>query len=457
MKKNIVLTTLCMGLLGIIIIVIGVIILIYNPKYNLNTQDNNTNKPIDNNSNENNDIIFKDLSFIKNVNSSSIANSIYNQKYIIDNKIIYDLDGNILFNGSEYDSVRNKSNYFIVKKDNKKGVVNEKFEFIVPLKYYDIEIQSDKCLFLEELINDSTIITTIYNTVTSKEHGPFSSAYYYNDNFVVTTKSGSNDIYFLDIQNDKIIKDENNDNYLWTIGDKFQEDYIILSKLTDFGLKKGVVNSKGQEIIPFIYDDITNIENKFLLAKTDNLYTLLDISNKTILKEKDIINISVYNDIIEVEKTNENYDYYYNENIIYSADTYSTMSYIGDKKYLLEGNNKCNYIDLNEGVTIKEVERSFCNGLFNTSESGYIIKETDSKESLYSNNLEQIFKNEYDSIDLYQNFCLVEENNSYKIKSYNEELLLEKAFINYQSISEDEILLIDQKYNKYYFRYNKKL
>ena len=67
--------------------------------------------------------------------------------------------------------------------------------------------------------------------------------------------------------------------------------------------------------------------------------------------------------------------------------------------------------------------------------------------------LEPVFENAYGSISLYKTFCLVSENNRYKVLSYNEEVLVDKEITDYSYISDRELLLFDNENNKYYFKY----
>lgn len=418
-------------------------------------------------------VTFIDLSFVKEVNRSAIK--FYDGKYIHADDVLYDLEGNILLDLSSYGLIEYVNGYLIVEKDNKYGVLGKDFNMLFPVEYYDIEIMSEDCFLLQKLNKNGTYITTVYNPLNKKEYGPYVGVNYYTSKAIIVNKYLGNNLddisgfmdsnkfekYLLNVRNDILEKRELFEDYSFSLANKFQEHYLIASKFVDFkGFREGVIDYKGNEIIEFDYDSITNIGDRFLLLEKENSYKLITIDGKTIIELDKTLAIThdIYleHDILVVEKDNNETEYYDSlGNLIYkTTNDYSFIDYVGDNKYILDASDKCIYIDLSNNTTkIEEIDYSYCSEFLGRSEKGYIIKDSENGKALYNNKLEKVFNNEYDYISLYDNYCMVEENNNYKILSYSEELLLDKEFKDYTLVSDTEIILIDSEYNKYYLKY----
>ena len=317
-------------------------------------------------------MFFKNISFIKSTYLSDMI-FVYDNKYVIDKyyKEIYDMDGNLLLDLNEYDYFKYVNGYIKVEKDGKVGLIGKDLKLLIELKYYDIEVMSDDCLLLEVLNKtDSTITTTVYNVKTKKEYGPYSGIYYYNDDLIFLVNSSDDynvEYYSLDLKKDILKKQSNLEDYSLVFSEVFNNDYIILDKLVDWeGYKKGVVGNNFNVIIPFEYDEIQNISDKFLLLEKNDLYELVTINNKKILSLNDVEDVYLDDNIIVVEKENEAVDYYSKDgNVIYSTIEHSYIESLSEDKYLIDDFNKCVYIDMDNNNLKNEVDYSFCEYSFN--------------------------------------------------------------------------------------------
>lgn len=419
------------------------------------------------------EMLFEELAFVKESNISSIK--FYDKKYIYADDVFYDLKGNIKADFSDYRHIEYVNGYTVVEKDNKYGVLGQEFNILIPLEYSNIEIVNERCFLLEKLNRGNTVITNIYNPITKKEYGPYVGVKYYSDELIIVNKYlGSNldDVtgfmetnkfegYILNLLKDCVEKNEKLKKYSFVTSEKFQNNYVIASKFVDFqGYRDGVVNNKCDEIVPFFYNSISNIGDKFLLLEKDQTYTLITIDNEVVLPLGKIfdadVDVSLEHEVIVVEKENYGAEYYnYSGELIYkTANIYSYIDYIGDNKYIITDDDKCFLIELlNREVLKEEIDNSYGEDFFGRSENGYIIKDEGKIKKLYNNKLQKVFERTYDDISLYDNFCIVEENGRYKVLSYKEDELTDKEFYNYVPVSKDEVILIDDSYNKYYFAY----
>lgn len=414
-------------------------------------------------------MIFQKISAIENYKPNLLE--IYDNKYIIIMNKLYDLGGNMIFDGTKYDRLRYDNGYIIAVKDNKYGLLGKDYKVLIPFEYQFIGMASERCFFLRTGIENSSNIK-IYNPKTKKEYGPFKRAKYYNDNLIIVEKDvdntyngiGNDNVsnklvkYVLDIQNNKLEKIPNSENYGFGNVDFFQDKYFIVSKLvSDNGVRKVLLDKKGNEVLKNGYDDIQNIDDKFLLVKLEDTYKLITIDNQIILTSELINYSKVYmnENIIVIEKEDNTVNYYdLNGNLIYNTSFKSVnLNYIKDNKYIISDTNKCLYIDLTNNVNKKDIDYGYCEESIRNNDKGYIVKKDEKDTYLYDNNLNQVFKNAYDDIILNNKYCIVKKDDQYKILSYNEELLIEQSFTNYWLHNDNDVILSDDNDNTYYFKY----
>ena len=475
-----------------LIIIIELVVLIGLSGYRLYKYINENKDELTKNetSKEDNNILLKELTFLEDADILSLQ--FYDEKYILTNNTLYDLDGNIILDGNNenYEIDEYINDYILVKKDGKYGVLNLNVEIIIPIQYSRIKIISDNCFYLETISDDYRVSTKIYNPKSKKEYGPYFTSNYYSDEIIIVEKfiGKETDIkdgwvnsnllktYILNLVDDSLIESKTfSDYHFYDISffedEKiFQEKYIVASKLANIGgFKQGLIDINNQKIIPFKYDNITNIENKYLLLELNSNFELVKIENeevKTILSfetgEYESFDIFIENDVIVIEKNFSEEYYDKNGNLIYERSNLgnyymSSISYINDDKYILdlygEDDDQCLYIDLSDNkIMKKEIDYSYC---YKRSASGYIARMTEHGVTLYNNKLEQIGKNYYNNVSLMDNYFVIKtENDKYKILTYDEKEVIDQEFDGYEYIDDNELLLeiFPYPYKKYYLK-----
>ena len=131
-----------------------------------------------------------------------------------------------------------EGNYCVVSANNKYGIIDEKYNLIIPLIYEDIK---------REILDNQIIVK-------NEKYG------------------------IINIQNKVIIPFEYDDINFSNIEGSFINEYRI--KINN---KIGIINSKNKIIINPIYDDIYNLEEGFRKAKKENHFGLLDINGDEII------------------------------------------------------------------------------------------------------------------------------------------------------------------------------
>lgn len=453
---------------------------------------------------ETKEVVFKDLYFVKEVNRSNI--DVLEGKYISADNTLYNLDGKNFLEEYEFDDVKYEKGHIIVCKDYKYGIIGKNFKLAIPVEYDEIEIvdeylvikKEEKCGLVDKDYNlilpiEYNYITVnskqyvkfakensngcyIYNPVSKKEFGPFYSSDYLDDEFIIVQKYvGKEDYtnsmvnvkdietYLFNITNGSLERKDELLDYSFAAGEKFQNNYMIAAKWIEYeGFKQGVLDNNGNVVIPFESKYITNLNDRLLILENEDSYSVVNINNEKIVSFSEtgmsaMFNIDLTKDILMIERNyGEKVEYYdLKGNLLYETTyEFSFVVHIGDKKYIIVDDEKNIYLDLtNNTLNKKEIDSSFEIDWTGGNESGYIEKNEDNGVHLYNNKLEPVFEKAYESISLYKTFCLVSENNRYKVLSYNEEVLVDKEFTDYSYISDRELLLFDNENNKYYFKY----
>lgn len=230
-------------------------------------------------------------------------------------------------------------NYFILKEDNKYGVINKKGEKIIDAKYDDIKIPNpEKSVFI----------------------------CYEGDTTTVLNDKGE-EIY-TQYQNIQPLKLKN------VLSDLMYEKTTLKYSKDD---KYGIIDIDGKKITDAIYDDIDTLQFKEgeLLVKQDGKEGIINIKGTTLVK-------SQY-DGIEADK-------YYEENTGYKKDGYITKETTGEGYrygYINTKGKKILENKYNELYRITDIN----------SEDAYIICAENGKYGL-SKNGKQIIKNDYQSL-----------------------------------------------------------
>ena len=230
-------------------------------------------------------------------------------------------------------------NYFILKEDNKYGVINKKGEKIIDAKYDDIKIPNpEKSVFI----------------------------CYEGDTTTVLNDKGE-EIY-TQYQNIQPLKLKN------VLSDLMYEKTTLKYSKDD---KYGIIDIDGKKITDAIYDDIDTLQFKEgeLLVKQDGKEGIINIKGTTLVK-------SQY-DGIEADK-------YYEENTGYKKDGYITKETTGEGYrygYINTKGKKILENKYNELYRITDIN----------SEDAYIICAENGKYGL-SKNGKQIIKNDYQAL-----------------------------------------------------------
>ena len=451
-------------------------------------------------------LVFKDVSFINNDPETNGYFKVYNNKYLIANKKLYDLDGKLLmdfskytkvdvvdkkyinadktiynlkgqliFDGTSYDDITLEGNYFIVKKNSKYGLIDFNGKEILPLDSDYIEVKSKNCISIGKENTGGRTLIYLYNVNKKKTYGPYISYNYYTDDVIIVQKYTGSDIdtikseqwfesktlvtYLLDLNKGKEEKRTDLNDYFFSMGGIVAGKYILASKPVNWKYYDGALDLKLKEAIPFEYEKINSFEDKYLLLSKDNKHKLVNKDKKTILtfdsnETPMFINIYITGNIFEIELQDDMYVYYdMKGNVVYSPTTPSYISYIGNDKYIIDeyDTEKCLYLDLKNNNT-KEIDYSFC-GYGSTQNETYITKRTNNKTAIYNNDLERISTNEYDYIFDLENFLIVRKDEVYIIIDPKENKLVEQEFEDFDSLSDGGYKLKDKDKKIYYFSY----
>lgn len=123
----------------------------------------------------------------------------------------------------------------------------------------------------------------------------------------------------------------------------------------------GVIDTGGNEILPFLYKGINCISNNIIPVLKDSLWGAIDLSGKEIVP-------FVYNEIrgdrLWVLNLNNKYFYYDPLKRVRSSDSYDFIDF-GDTHLNLFTGNKMGYFNINKKILIKpiyEKGRNFVNG-----------------------------------------------------------------------------------------------
>lgn len=407
-------------------------------------------------------------------NSSNDNIKIYND-YININNIIYDKNGTIIFNGSNYNSVEYFDDYFFVKKGSKFGIVDNNNKLLVDFKYDYINSYKEISTII---LGKSGVRNGNNDAVYSIKYNKLYSSYYeivpLNSEYAVVKKySGKQNItgfintkdvetFKLNLKTGEEKKLSNNISVSSMNPLIFNGKYVIADDLaTTGGFIYGLYNDNLEKVLPIKYKTITPIGDKYLLLTSNGKQELVDInlkkfleyeSDKTSFLDKTI----TYDDYAIIVNVDDDKINVYNKSgkLILSTTGFVTYNY--DKNYFIDDdkNNMCYYVDTNS-ANKKTIDYSYCDNAFYAN-GDYIISKKDNKYTVYNTSLEPVFKNTYDGIYLFDDFCIVKNDKYYNIMSYNEEKIIDKDFTAYESLYSynNQVLLRDNEKNVYYFSIN---
>lgn len=496
-------------IVGIVLILTGSILTLTSKKEEPKKEEEKKDEydPFYEEENKEKTLVFKDVSFINNDPDTHGNFKVHNNKYLIANKKLYDLDGKLImdfskykevevkdnkyinadnyiynfkgeliFDRSKYQKITLSGNYFIVEKDNKSGLFDLTGKEVLTVTYDYIEVESNNCIEIGKVNTGGRTLLYIYNVNKNKTYGPYISIDYYTDDVIVVEKYTGSDIdtikssqwfdsntlvtHVLNINKAKEEKRSDLEEYFFAMDGFVANKYILASKPINWKYLKGALDLNFKTVIPFEYEDINVFEDKYLLLSKDDKHKLTTLDLKTILTfESDetpmFIDIYVNNKVVEIALSNDLYVYYdIKGNLIYKPTTSTYLSYIGDDKYIIEEyeNDKCLYLDLNNNNNIKEIDYSFCDFGSSLHET-YLSKRTENGEAIYNNKLERISENEYDYLFDTEYFLIAKKNDVYIVITPDEKKLIDKEFKDYDYLSENGFKLIDTDGKIYYLSY----
>lgn len=227
-----------------------------------------------------------------------------------------------------------------VKKDGKYGLINFKGELILDCKYDNIEsIKGITNSLIIEKNGKVGIASNVGSVIAEAKYAkamPLTSKY--SDGFIVTTEEGksgivgnnkkiileavydeikqvSSDELYVVVQDGTLKVVDKEENVVIDGGyDEFAQIYgdtIIVAKKGD---KYGAINKNGEEKIPFEYQELKYVLNKYYIAKKDDKYGVLDTENNQMLPfEYTYIQNRTDTDFLEVEKDQVQTEVYNNE------------------------------------------------------------------------------------------------------------------------------------------------
>ena len=212
-------------------------------------------------------------------------------------------------NYDEIVSLKGTENSLLIKKDGKTGLASNVGDVIVPAEYKEIKSFGDNYANGYIVINENGkqgLIGSNKKIILPIEYDE------------IKPVSGNN-LYV--VKKDGILKIINTSQE--TVLESQFDDVLAIQK-EDFILKRGdtvgVTNISGEEKIPFIYQELKNINDNYYIAKKEEKYGVIDKNNKTVVDfqylfigqrqdtnfieaEKDNAQTDIYNSNMELEIT----------------------------------------------------------------------------------------------------------------------------------------------------------
>lgn len=303
-----------------------------------------------------------------------------------------------------YDCIRNEEDVFILKLGEKFGVYNNLGNKIVDFAFEDIYLTENKNFIVSKKYNNKD---NTYGLISSTGEGIFDAKYNniteINPNTYCVTLEGLT--YLVDEkENIKSLKY----NSISLLSNINKENQILLVELKN---KKGLINSKGEIIIPLNYETILDAgENKIIsvnLPKQGLLYGIVDQLGNQLLppKYRDIFYCGKNLFAIDVntitKSKNKNFQLYdLTTSEFKTKDSYDSIGTIEDNGLIrVEKNNLIGYINEYGIEIVNPIYKSY-SGKFDENEND------DSDQSCYVFNKEEdLLDNSYDHE---QNLTLVD-------------------------------------------------
>ena len=239
-----------------------------------------------------------------------------------------------------YDCVSSANNSFIIKLGEKYGVVDLDGNKILPIAFDNIFFNTDSLFEVMTGTYSDADNTGLYDLSGEKVFDfSFESMYKSNDSLYILKKSNG---YFISNKQGAISKKFNGLSYL-------KDDLFVFQ--TD--KKYGVVKSNGKIIVQAIYNNISKLDNNYLLVTSAaEREGIIDYNGKIVLPANYLSIVSVSSELYvldlrkKYEDPNSNHKLYnISKNEIYNNFNFDDLSSISEGMLLYSKNGKIGYID----------------------------------------------------------------------------------------------------------------
>ena len=336
----------------------------------------------------------------------------------------------------EYDVIRPIDNYYLVRKDNKFGLLDSKGKTMIECKYDYIDFDLNRKYLYAILnnklgvinINGNVIIDFIYDGIEERHFDLYEDiAETYRDYFNSIGEFEYHDTPYVVKIDNKYLFFVKKDNTYYVLNEDnkivFQSEGTREYKYEQ-NLNKFIKTIKENETIKAI--EFYDLNGK-LLKTIDNVKSV--ISRSGTLYEMDNSKILYVDENLNT-KTIENVYYEIEE----SPDGYYNKYYINNKMYVKKENNKFSFYSLENELIAKDINNYDSSGLY----EGYIIcKEENNKCAVINYNGKLItdfeyslYQNNYSNIYLInsENYVLINGLNDTKSKCTVEKLPTESIY-----------------------------
>lgn len=208
--------------------------------------------------------------------------------------------------------------------------------------------------------------------------------------------------------------------------------------------KKGVIDRKGEIIIPFQYSSITSKKGKqlFVIGKSYSNYSLVDYNAKPII-EGVFESIYLYNDVIKV-KRNDAYGIFTSEGKELLPIEYDKVEYNSSSKFFSVFKNGKSTILTKDGKELFNNKYSEVK-TYGSYRSDQFLVEKNDKKGIISFDERKIVPIKFEDIDLKSNYQLyiVKQNNLWGVyDSYFDKFLINPNYTEIHQLSKNVYLLI---------------
>lgn len=233
--------------------------------------------------------------------------------------------------------------------------------------------------------------------------------------------------------------------------------------------KWGVIDNKGKEIIEPIYDEMVVVPNKnkdificvYDVNYENNTYKtkVLDKSGKEILEKYELVEA--------IENSKENEVWYEDDVLKFQKDgKYGLINFKGkeildaeytniyalsgtEKSIIIEKDGKKGVFSTVSNEIVVEVKYDEISSINNNNENGYIVKNSENKYGILSNDKKTILEEKYDEIKNIESkdYVVVKEKNVLKVVDKSGQTVIETGFDSVEQINSDQFIIIkDGKY-----------